>query len=51
VNKGLAEERQVQFGLENPKEVQIISGLEEKDRLVVKGFETLRNNSKIKIIK
>lgn len=51
VNKGLAEERQVQFGLENPKEVQIISGLEEKDRLVVKGFETLRNNSKIKIVK
>lgn len=51
VNKGLAEERNIQFGLENPKEVQIISGLEEKDRLVIKGFETLRNRSKIKIVK
>ncbi|RZT92389.1 RND family efflux transporter MFP subunit [Ancylomarina subtilis] len=51
VNKGLAEERVVQFGLENPKEVQIVSGLEEKDRLVIKGFETLRNRSKIKIVK
>ena len=51
VNKGLAEERTIQFGLENPKEVQIISGLEKKDRLVIKGFETLRNRSKIKIVK
>jgi len=51
VNKGLAEERIIEFGLENPKEVQIISGLEKKDRLVVKGFETLRNRSKIKIVK
>ncbi len=51
VNKGLAEERTVVFGLENPKEVQIISGLEKKDRLVVKGFETLRNRSKIKVVK
>jgi len=51
VNKGLAEERIIEFGLENPKEVQVISGLEKKDRLVVKGFETLRNRSKIKIVK
>ncbi|NOU61076.1 efflux RND transporter periplasmic adaptor subunit [Marinifilum sp. JC070] len=51
VHKGLAEERVIEFGLENPDEVQIISGLEKKDRLVVKGFETLRNRSKIKIVK
>ncbi len=51
VNKGLAEQRIVQFGLENPKEVQIVSGLEVNDRLVVKGFETLRDRSKIKIVK
>lgn len=51
VNKGLAEERVIEFGLENPNEVQVISGLKKKDRLVVKGFETLRNRSKIKVIK
>ena len=51
VHKGLAEERVIEFGLENPDEVQVISGLEKKDRLVVKGFETLRNRSKIKIVK
>jgi membrane fusion protein, multidrug efflux system len=51
VNKGLAEERLVSFGIENPEEVQIISGLSKNERLVVKGFETLRNRSKIKEIK
>ena len=51
VNKGLAEARIIQFGLENPNEVQIISGLEKKDRLIVKGFETLRNRSKVKVVK
>lgn len=51
VDKGLAQERVVSFGLENPDEVQIISGLEKSDRLVIKGFETLRNRSKVKVIK
>ena len=51
VDKGLAQERVVVFGLENPEEVQIISGLEKNDRLVIKGFETLRNRSKVKVIK
>lgn len=51
VDKGLAQERIVTFGLENPEEVQIISGLEKNDRLVIKGFETLRNRSKVKVVK
>lgn len=51
VDKGLAQERVVTFGLENPDEVQIISGLDKNDRLVVKGFETLRNRSKVKVVK
>lgn len=51
VEKGIAYERVVRFGLENPKEVQIISGLKLKDRLVVKGFETLRDRSKVKEMK
>jgi RND family efflux transporter MFP subunit len=51
INKGLAEERIINFGLENPDEVQVISGLKKNDRLVIKGFETLRNRSKVKVIK
>lgn len=51
VDKGLAQERTVIFGLENPNEVQIVSGLDVNDRLVVKGFETLRNRSKVKVVK
>jgi membrane fusion protein, multidrug efflux system len=51
VNKGLAEERLVNFGIENPDEVQIVSGLSKSDRVVVKGFETLRNRSRVKEIK
>lgn len=51
VNKKLAEERIVNFGIENPEEVQIVSGLDTNDRVVVKGFETLRNRSKVKVIK
>ncbi len=51
IDKGLAQERIVTFGLENPNEVQIISGLEQNERLVIKGFETLRNRSKVKVIK
>ncbi len=51
INKGLAEERIINFGLENPDEVQVISGLEKNDRLVIKGFETLRNRTKVKVVK
>ncbi|MDR1860629.1 MAG: efflux RND transporter periplasmic adaptor subunit [Bacteroidales bacterium] len=46
-----AEERMVMYGYENKDQVEIISGLNFNDRLVVKGYETLRNRSKVKIIK
>lgn len=51
VEKGLARERIISFGLENPNEVQITSGLDIGERVVIKGFETLRNNAKIKVVK
>ena len=51
VSKGTAEQKQVTFGYENQGKVEITSGLKVNDRLVVKGFETLRNRSKVKIIK
>lgn len=51
VDKGLAQERIITFGLENPEYVEVISGLEPKEKLVTKGFETLRNRSKVKVVK
>ncbi|MGQ8338115.1 efflux RND transporter periplasmic adaptor subunit [Sunxiuqinia sp. A32] len=51
VAQGTAEQKQVTFGYENQDKVEITSGLKVNERLVVKGFETLRNRSKVKIIK
>jgi membrane fusion protein, multidrug efflux system len=51
VEKGLVRERIVSFGIENPDEVQITSGLKIGESVVIKGFETLRDNAKIKVVK
>ena len=51
VERGVARERVIQTGLENPDFVEVVRGLKENDRLVVKGFETLRNGSQVKIIR
>lgn len=51
VNNSTAEERKVTFGYENANQVEITSGLKANDKLVTKGFETLRHQSKVKIVK
>lgn len=51
VQRGAAQERVISTGLENPDEVQVTSGIRENERLVTRGFETLRNRSKVKIIR
>ncbi len=51
VSNSTAEEKKVTFGYEDAKQVEITSGLKANDRLVIKGFETLRNQSKVKIVK
>ena len=51
VVKGASERRVITTGLENPESVEVIKGLKVNDRLVTKGFETLRNRQKVKIIK
>lgn len=38
-------------GLEDDKNIQILEGLKENDNLVVKGFETLKENAKVKFRK
>jgi len=50
VEKGASRERIITIGLENETSVEVIEGLKKNERVVTKGFETLRNNSKVKII-
>ncbi len=50
VQKGAAIERIISIGLENSQSVEVMEGLKPNERLVVKGFETLRNHSKVKIV-
>ena len=51
VDKGAAQERVLVTGLENPSEIEVLEGLKVEERLVVKGFETLRNRSKVKVVR
>ncbi len=51
VEDNTAVERIIQTGLENDDMIEVVSGLKENERLVVKGFETLRNKSKVKVLK
>lgn len=45
-----ADDRQIITGIENNDQVEIIEGLRPNEKLIIKGFETLRDNSKVKII-
>lgn len=49
VDRGVAVERQITTGLENPTEIEVTEGLAANDRLVIKGFETLRNRARVKV--
>jgi RND family efflux transporter MFP subunit len=51
VENGTANEKRITIGFENQNEAEITSGLKKNDRLVNKGFETLKNRSKVKIVK
>ncbi len=51
VEKSAAQQRVIVTGLENEENVEVLSGLKEGERLVIKGFETLRNHSKVKIVR
>jgi len=51
VQKGAAQRRTITTGLESETEVEVVSGLKRNDRLVIKGYETLRDRSKVKIVK
>lgn len=47
---GYSQERRITTGIENEEFVEVIDGLEIGDRLITRGYETLRNRSKLKIV-
>lgn len=46
-----ADDRWITTGIENQNNVEILEGLQVNDRLIIRGFETLRDDSKVKIIR
>jgi RND family efflux transporter MFP subunit len=50
IERGTSQARIIRTGLENEKFVEVLEGLRRNDRVVTKGYETLRNNSRVKII-
>jgi len=50
VDRNTATPRNIQTGLEDETNIQIIDGLYENDYLVVRGYETLRENSRVKVL-
>lgn len=51
VEKGVARRRDVKTGLQDEKNIEITEGLKEGDVLVIRGYETLQDKSKVKIQK
>ena len=49
VDQGIARAKNIRLGLEDKTSVEVLSGLDKDDQLVVRGFETLRDGSKVKI--
>jgi len=45
-----AEDRYITTGIQNQNSVEVVEGLTKNDRLIIKGFETLRDRSKVKVI-
>ena len=51
VEKNTAILRDIKTGLEDENNIEVLDGLSVNDNLVVKGFETLKENSKVKVQK
>jgi membrane fusion protein, multidrug efflux system len=45
-----ADDRRITTGISNQDEIEVVEGLSANDRLIIKGFETLRDDSKVKVI-
>jgi RND family efflux transporter MFP subunit len=51
VERNVAVMRNVTTGIEDEENVQVLEGLSENDQLIIRGFETLRENSRVKVLR
>ena len=51
VERGVARMRNIRTGLEDQNNIEVLEGLNLQDQLVTRGYETLRDGSKVKIQK
>jgi RND family efflux transporter MFP subunit len=51
VDKGVASERVIRTGLQNDEEIEVKMGLLKGESVVVSGFETLRDQSRVRILR
>jgi len=50
VQRGIAQERRLELGIETRDTVEVTEGLNPDDSLIIEGFETLRNRSRVKVL-
>ena len=50
VERNVAIIRYITTGIEDEDNVEVIEGLNENDQLIIRGFETLRENSRVKVL-
>lgn len=51
VDRNSADEKVIQTGISDDKYIEVEKGLEPGDKVVIKGYEWLRNRSKVKVMK
>lgn len=50
-DKGTARQRRITTGLENAENIEVLGGLAGEEMIIIEGYETLRDRSKIRILK
>ncbi len=50
VQRGIAQERRLELGIETKDTVEVTQGLNPEDSLIIEGFETLRSRSRVKVL-
>jgi membrane fusion protein (multidrug efflux system) len=50
IQRGIAQERRLELGIETSDMVEVVNGLDPGDSLIIEGFETLRRGSRVKVI-
>ncbi|MDE6451694.1 MAG: efflux RND transporter periplasmic adaptor subunit [Odoribacter sp.] len=51
IDRNSAEEKVIQTGISDDKYIEVEKGLEAGDKIVIKGYDWLRNRSKVKVMK